>query len=86
MMKNEYIRMGSVVAKEKMSKETAWEKSEKALLEAARLSNVRDYGDTVDPGAGLVLNQPTLKLKRICETCLNFYFFHLCFGEPNDGE
>jgi hypothetical protein len=56
MMKNEYIRMGSVVAKEKMSKETAWAKSEKALLEAARqLAHCRD-GETLDPAAGPVLN------------------------------
>ena len=56
MMKNEYIRMGSVVAKEKMTKEVAWSKSEKALLEAAKnLQALRD-GEPLDVAAGLALH------------------------------
>eukprot|EP00435_Cladocopium_sp_Y103_P028586 s324_g7.t1 len=47
-MKNEYIRLGSVVAGSKMTKELAWQKSEKTLLEAARKLV---EGDKDDPGA-----------------------------------
>ena len=42
-MRNEYLRLGSVVAEKKMDKETAWKNSEKVLLEAARRMAQGDF-------------------------------------------